>query len=83
MPDYGSIVMIVAVLIGSINRVFFAKGGVVLKMNGLVPRKIGVRQRNSKWCSTLDGIFLILIAIFSIDYLIDWTDHEELRRHYK
>ncbi len=45
MPDYGSIVIIVAVLIGSINRVFFAKGVVVLEMNGLVPRKTGVRQR--------------------------------------
>ncbi len=57
---------IAIILIAYMNKFFFMKGGMIFKMNGIFPQKIGNREEDSKWALRISHLTIIMILIFVI-----------------
>ena len=82
-PGFTGILLIFLLCLGLINKVFLMKGGIILKMDGVIPNKAGIRKEHSKYSYILGNIIAVILIIWMIDVLIQWVEQEGLRKHYK
>ena len=54
------VLFIATILISFINKFFFMKGGIILRMNGIFPKKIGNREEHSKFAFYISYLTTIM-----------------------
>ncbi|SES79502.1 hypothetical protein SAMN05216326_1041 [Nitrosomonas marina] len=64
------------IILAMICKYFLKKGGIILKMDGFLPRKTGNREKDSKWASTVSNIVVFGSIIFLIDMWIRFIQTE-------
>lgn len=78
MIDYprNYIFMIFVVISSYINKFFFLRDGIILKIEGFLIEKIGNRAEDSKWGKIHNNLNVIGILIFLIDLFIHYLHQE-------
>jgi len=78
MIDYPwNYVFIIFVVISSyINKFFFLKDGIILKIEGFLIKKIGNRTEDSKWGKIYNDFSLVGVIIFLIDLFIHFLHQQ-------
>lgn len=59
-----------------IYKFFLKKGGIILKIDGILPRRIGIRKEDSKWASLVSTIGVIAILICFLDLFVRFIHQE-------
>ena len=50
-----------------IYKYFLKKGGITLKMDGILPKKAGIREKESRWAPLVSNVVLLATIIAIID----------------
>lgn len=64
-----------------IYKFFLRKGSVMLKINGFLPKKIGNREKESKWAPLISNVTLIATIMAIIDMWIKFIQQEAEKIH--
>lgn len=73
------LLFIISITSALVSRLFFMKDGVILKMNGALPKIVERREMDSKWNKYLMAIFNISIILFVIGMFVLFLQSEALR----
>ena len=78
MIDYpwNNLVIIFAVIVVLIERIFFMRNGILLKKNEGFPKILGKRKEDSKWANHLGNAASLAAVIYVIDLFIKFLQHE-------
>lgn len=44
------------IILAMIYKYFLKKGGIILKMDGIIPKKAGIREKESRWAPLVSAI---------------------------
>ena len=50
-----------------IYKFFLRKGGIILKMDGIFPKKAGIREKESRWAPLVSKVGVLALIFFLID----------------
>ena len=67
---------ILIIILAMVYKLFLKKGGAILKMDGIFPKKGGVREKESKWAPFVSNAVLIAVIIFLVDMWIRFIQQE-------
>ena len=57
-------------------KYFLKEGGIIFKMNGIFPKKIGNREKESKWAPLVSNFGTAACLICLIDYFVRFLQQE-------
>ena len=58
------------IILAVIYKYFLKKGGVVLKIDGIIPKKVGIREKESRWAPLVSKVGVLALIFFLFDL---WT----------
>lgn len=78
MIDYpwNNLIIIFAVIVVLIDKFFFMRNGMLLKINEGFPKILGKRKEDSKWANHLGNAASLAAVIYIIDMFIKFLQHE-------
>ena len=59
-----------------IYKFFLRKGGIILKMDGIFPKKAGIREIESRWAPLVSNAVLLAVIFFLIDMWVRFIQQE-------
>ena len=59
-----------------IYKFFLRKGGIILKMGGIFPKKAGIREIESRWAPLVSNAVLLAVIFFLIDMWVRFIQQE-------
>ena len=64
------------IILAVIYKYFLKKGGVVLKIDGIIPKKAGIREKESRWAPLVSKIGVLALIFFLFDLWARFVQQE-------
>lgn len=64
------------IILAVIYKYFLKKGGVVLKIDGIIPKKAGIREKESRWAPLVSKVGVLALIFFLFDLWARFVQQE-------